>query len=176
MTRFGIAAAALAALALGGCTVEQPQPAAPTTTSTQPTTEASAEVTTSAAPEFVSLIDAQGAAAQVPAAIAAKWEALGGAEGELGAPVSVVDKNGQEFVVTFSDGTSLAYSALTGVWPLKGMIGATWFEQGGLGNPIGLPIAAEHTTERGFVQEFNGGRIFWEARDTPEFAAYVERN
>ena len=69
----------------------------------------------------------------------------------------------------------LVLHVVAGALELHGDAGGV-VEQGGLGNPIGLPIAAEHTTDRGFVQEFNGGRIFWEARDTPEFAAYVERN
>lgn len=98
----------------------------------------------------------------VSGAIAARWNALGGAGGILGAPKGPEQQFGQFASIRWQpfNGGNIFWSAATGAWEMYGAIFQRWW--GGAGN-IGLPTGGE---ENGPYpgsrwQRFQNGRIYW---------------
>lgn len=140
--------------------------------------EADATVTETAAAgaELVAAKDAQGAEVMIPQAIVDEWEKYGGEAGHLGAITNVDNKNDEDYVVSFASNSYIVYTPEHGAVMIKGKIAETWFNDGGMENPIGLPEAAEQelTDGTGWTQKFQEGTIDWTQDDNGAFSAKVK--
>jgi uncharacterized protein with LGFP repeats len=92
-------------------------------------------------------------------AIAAKWKALGGMNGVLGAPTSVEKAGGgQARFVTFVNGT-VYWSPQTGAQPINGVIRNAWGSLGYERGAMGLPTSGEIREPEWVVQNFQHGTL-----------------
>lgn len=93
----------------------------------------------------------------------AKYDALGGAGGFLGLPVSneyAVARSGVRQDFQYG---SLVWSASTGSHYIRGAIGARYLALGGPSSRLGLPVTDEFAVTGGARQNFQGGYITWKA-------------
>ena len=96
----------------------------------------------------------------------ARWAALGGAAGVLGAPTAteVCDwtVGNVNCYQNFQNG-AISWTPATGAWETHGDIRARWrvvgFERGPLGYPVGGPVCGQ--LEGGCYQNFQNGAISW---------------
>jgi uncharacterized protein with LGFP repeats len=92
-------------------------------------------------------------------AIAAKWHALGGTDGALGAPTSVEKPGeGPTRYATFVNG-SIYWSPQTGAEPVSGAIRDAWAALGYERSPLGLPTSGEIQEPEWVVQNFQHGTL-----------------
>jgi uncharacterized protein with LGFP repeats len=92
-------------------------------------------------------------------AIYARWQAMGGMKGRLGAPTSPEAPSGDSIrYVIFANG-AIYWSPATGAQPLTGRIYEAWatlrYERG----PLGLPTSAEIQEPEWIVQNFQHGTL-----------------
>lgn len=96
---------------------------------------------------------------------------------EGGATVlAVTAEEPQRYLVEFSDGSSVVYSPETGVQRVRGKLARIWLREGGLGAPVGLPVAEEEELPdgSGWTQRFERGSVSW-ARDAEgQYGAEVQ--
>lgn len=102
-------------------------------------------------------------------------DAAAGAEAE-GAPLGEfqsAERAGDNVVAEYADGWVVS-GPESGTHVLRGMIGETWMEDGGLGNDVGLPTGPEAETEGGWEQPFTNGVLKWVEGENGEFEAVYE--
>lgn len=102
-------------------------------------------------------------------------EAAAGAEAE-GAPLGEfrsAERAGDGVLAEYDDGWVVS-GPDSGTHVLRGMIGETWVDDGGLGNDVGLPTGPETETEGGWEQPFTNGVLKWIEGEDGEFEAVYE--
>ncbi|KQB85878.1 LGFP repeat-containing protein [Corynebacterium mastitidis] len=90
--------------------------------------------------------------------------------------LAVTAEESQRYLVEFSDGSSVVYSPETGVQRVRGKLARIWLREGGLGAPVGLPVADEEELPdgSGWTQSFERGSVSW-ARDAEgQYGAEVQ--
>jgi uncharacterized protein with LGFP repeats len=92
-------------------------------------------------------------------AIAAKWHALGGMDGEFGSPLTVERPGeGPTRYVLFAHG-SIYWSPRTDAAPISGAIRDAWAALGYERSPLGLPTSGEIREPEWIVQNFQHGTL-----------------
>lgn len=146
-----LAAASLAALVGAGTAACSSEPggdgAQPAGTSAAPTTTSSAPVP---GPE--------GAPVDVPAAVAERWNSLGGEAGVLGRAAGPATAVAGGSVTDFERGTVVLTPAGR-AFVVQGEILTAYREQGGPAGALGFPTSDETTTDGGWVSAFENGSI-----------------
>ncbi|WP_333617871.1 LGFP repeat-containing protein [Dietzia sp.] len=97
-------------------------------------------------------------AVQVPAAVADKYEELGGESSHLGAPKGEPQKVGEGQRQDF-DGGSIFVDPEGKAFLVQGKILERYEEQGGPESQLGWPTADEATQEGGWISTFQNGNI-----------------
>lgn len=103
-------------------------------------------------------IDGPNGPVEVPAAVAAKYEELGGASSHLGAPKGEAQKVGDGQRQDFEGGTIFVDPEGNAAL-VQGKILERYEEQGGPESAVGWPTADEMPTDGGWVSEFQNGKI-----------------
>ncbi len=98
-------------------------------------------------------------AADAAAAIEARYQALGGSTGVLGAATSDVTAISSGYYRRFEHGR-IYWSSGTGAWEVTGPIGDYYVSFGGSGSALGMPTSAPYASMTGTVQNFAEGRIY----------------
>ncbi|MGV1007726.1 MAG: LGFP repeat-containing protein, partial [Dermatophilaceae bacterium] len=89
-----------------------------------------------------------------------RYEVMGGPAGVLGFPVGAQEPVGPGFVQSFQGG-KIWWSPATGGWDTWG---DHWRRYEALGGPLGVlgfPSGGQQPVGPGFVQSFQGGKIWW---------------
>ncbi|KRE79482.1 hypothetical protein [Arthrobacter sp. Soil763] len=141
----------------------------PTQTPTQDLTPTSDPTPT---PDPTPTGEPEPAAFAVPGAIGAKWAALEGAAGDLGAPTAeqacADGLCSQEF-----EGGAIFWTSATGahaVLQTAGRTGPAWYAKGGLA-AVGYPLTDEAELAGGTIQKFSTGRVLaWSGAKLLEFS------
>ena len=147
-----LAAAAAAGVVVGGtgCAAGDDgatgETAAPTT-GEHLTTTSSTPVPGTAEAEF-----------DIPVQVADRWAALGGVEGDLGAPTGPPTDVAGGSITEFERG-SLVMTPQGRVFVVQGEILAAYLDEGGPAGDLGFPTADEATTDGGWISTFEGGVI-----------------
>ncbi|MEJ4100326.1 hypothetical protein V5S96_08155 [Corynebacterium mastitidis] len=150
-------AVALCGALVAGCSAPGENPAAGRTG--EPDAPATAEETVGDTP--------------VPPEVA---RATGQAEDAGATVLAVTTEEPQRYLVELSDGSSVVYSPETGVQRVRGKLARIWLREGGLGAPVGLPVAHEEELPdgNGWTQRFEHGSVSW-ARDAEgQYGAEVQ--
>ncbi|MGT2463413.1 LGFP repeat-containing protein [Sinomonas atrocyanea] len=95
--------------------------------------------------------------------IQAKYAALGGTAGWLGAATTAEDCTtppGDGCTETFQHG-AIYWTAATSAQPVAGGIGARWAATGGAAGFLGYPTSDEVPIRNGVYQLYEGGAIYW---------------
>jgi uncharacterized protein with LGFP repeats len=98
--------------------------------------------------------------------ILAKYESVGGPQGDLGFPTSSVSDGGlapQSSVVTFAapDQPVIFWTPDFGAVIVRGAMNAAWAKLGGATGDLGAPTADQSENGDEITQKFNGGAITW---------------
>ena len=106
--------------------------------------------------------------------ILAKYESVGGPQGDLGFPTSNVDDGGlapQSSIVTFAapDQPVIFWTPDFGAVIVRGAMNAAWAKLGGATGDLGAPTADQTESGEEITQKFNGGAITWN-KVTNEFS------
>ena len=134
-----------------GSSVTTPTPAGPTSpVGLPPVTLPKAPPTTTTS----------GSATTPESPVTAKWQAMGGATGPLGAPLGAERAVRSGRARDFAGGTVL-WSAATGARAVYGMIGQRYAALGGPDSALGLPTTDETGVKGGRASTFQGGQVLW---------------
>jgi uncharacterized protein with LGFP repeats len=106
--------------------------------------------------------------------ILAKYESVGGPQGDLGFPTSSVGDGGlapQSSIVTFAapDQPVIFWTPDFGAVIVRGAMNAAWAKLGGATGDLGAPTADQTESGEEVTQKFNGGAITWN-KVTNEFS------
>ncbi|WP_432543561.1 LGFP repeat-containing protein [Kineococcus sp. SYSU DK002] len=108
---------------------------------------------------------AQAAAPRVGGQIGAHHEALGGAGGPLGQPVTAETRTpDQRGAHVHFQGGSIYWSATTGAHEVHGAIRAAWASHGWEAGAFGFPVSDEYDIPGGRRSDFQGGSMQWTAQ------------
>jgi uncharacterized protein with LGFP repeats len=106
-------------------------------------------------------------------AICARWQAMGGMQGPLGAPTSPEAPAGSAArYVVFARG-AIYWSPATGAQPVAGAIYAAWATLGYDRGPLGLPTSAEIQEPEWIVQNFQHGTLNFD-RQTSTITSVID--
>ena len=94
----------------------------------------------------------------IPAAVADRWNELGGTEGGLG-PVSGPATDVAGGAVVDFDGGAIVLNPDGRAFVVQGEILTAYREAGGPGGELGFPTSDEATTDGGWISTFDGGAI-----------------
>lgn len=94
----------------------------------------------------------------IPAAVAVRWEELGGVQGTLGRVTGPATDVEGGSVVDFERG-AIVLTPRGRPFVVQGEILAAYREAGGPAGELGFPTADEATTEGGWISAFEGGVI-----------------
>jgi uncharacterized protein with LGFP repeats len=92
-------------------------------------------------------------------AIYARWQAMGGMTGSLGAPTSPEAPSGDSIRYVLFDHGAIYWSPVTGAQPLLGRIYEAWGTMGYERGPLGLPTSGEIQEPEWTVQNFQHGTL-----------------
>ena len=116
--------------------------------------------TASATTGRATVVPAVSASLTVSGAVAVEYEALGGASGRLGQPITgEISTNGG--VVQKFQGGNIYYRSDTGAHPVWSAVYAKWRQYGFESGRLGFPTTNEISTNGGVVQKFQGGNIYY---------------
>ena len=106
--------------------------------------------------------------------ILAKYESVGGPQGDMGFPTSSVGDGGlapQSSIVTFAapDQPVIFWTPDFGAVIVRGAMNAAWAKLGGATGDLGAPTADQTESGEEITQKFNGGAITWN-KVTNEFS------
>jgi len=101
---------------------------------------------------------------RVYGAICEKWVQLRADRG-FGAPVSEELPSKRGRVSYFTDSKAIYCCSATGAHEVHGLIAQTYWEAGGDGSCLGLPVSDEETSGNGRVSRFEHGEINWKPGD-----------
>jgi uncharacterized protein with LGFP repeats len=106
--------------------------------------------------------------------VLAKYESVGGPQGDLGFPTSNVAEGGlapQSSIVTFAapDQPVIFWTPDFGAVIVRGAMNAAWAKLGGATGELGAPTADQTESGEEVTQKFNGGAITWN-KVTNEFS------
>jgi uncharacterized protein with LGFP repeats len=106
--------------------------------------------------------------------VLAKYESVGGPQGDLGFPTSSVADGGlapQSSIVTFAaaDKPVIFWTPDFGAVIVRGAMNAAWAKLGGATGELGAPTADQTENGQEITQKFNGGAITWN-KVTNEFS------
>ena len=127
-------------------------PAAPTSPTAVTTAETA--TTTSSTP----VPGPAGSPVDIPAAVAQRWEELGGEQGMLGRVTGPATEVEGGSVVDFERG-AIVLTPRGRPFVVQGEILAAYREAGGPAGDLGFPTADEATTDGGWISTFEGGVI-----------------
>lgn len=143
--------AAVVGAGLGACSSD---PAAPDTVGDPtPSTSENATTTRSAA-----VPGPDGATVEVPAAVAERWDELGGTTSTLGSASGPANRVDGGWVADFSGG-ALVLTPSGRVFVVQGGILDAYRDAGGPEGDLGFPVSDETTTDGGWISAFEGGTI-----------------
>ena len=106
--------------------------------------------------------------------ILAKYESVGGPQGDMGFPTSSVGDGGlapQSSIVTFAapDQPVIFWTPDFGAVIVRGAMNAAWAKLGGATGDLGAPTADQTESGEEITQKFNGGAVTWN-KVTNEFS------
>ncbi|MDT5112553.1 MAG: hypothetical protein QOJ28_608 [Mycobacterium sp.] len=106
--------------------------------------------------------------------VLAKYESVGGPQGDMGFPTSSVGDGGlapQSSIVTFAapDQPVIFWTPDFGADIVRGAMNAAWAKLGGATGELGAPTADQTESGEEITQKFNGGAITWN-KVTNEFS------
>ncbi len=99
-----------------------------------------------------------GSPVDIPAAVAQRWEELGGEQGMLGRVTGPATEVEGGSVVDFERG-AIVLTPRGRPFVVQGEILAAYREAGGPAGDLGFPTADEATTDGGWISTFEGGVI-----------------
>ncbi|AWH92402.1 LGFP repeat-containing protein [Dietzia lutea] len=99
-----------------------------------------------------------GSPVDIPAAVAQRWEELGGEQGTLGRVTGPATEVAGGSVVDFERG-AIVLTPRGRPFVVQGEILAAYREAGGPAGDLGFPTADEATTDGGWISTFEGGVI-----------------
>lgn len=123
-------------------------------TAVPPTTEVVTTTTTSS----VAVPGPADSEVDVPAAVAARWNDLGGVEGDLGAATGPAEDVDGGSIASFERG-ALVLTPAGRVFVVQGEILTAYLASGGPAGDLGFPTADEASTDGGWISTFDGGVI-----------------
>ncbi len=95
---------------------------------------------------------------ELAAAIAERWNELGGLEGDLGAATGPSEDVDGGSIAQFERG-ALVLTPAGRVFVVQGEILTAYLDSGGPGGDLGFPTADEASTDGGWISTFDGGVI-----------------
>lgn len=96
---------------------------------------------------------------QIYGAINSRYQALGGASGNLGFPTSAETGGANSSYQSFENG-AIYWSPKTGAWPISNSMQSHYSAFGGNSGQLGHPIGSEKETSDGLYQSFENGAIY----------------